>query len=355
MSKLIFLYEKNIEIKSFQSVFMNFNFLLKLAKEFSGLKENQILLQFHLEENQEVQFIRDDKDVKKFIEILEDKDLRIQIVQNNKENNNVLKFEDDLKKKEEIILFNKKDILDDIKIERIQKINNLHDDNADIHKMLKKFKRLKISGNLNKKTKKIKKMKKTKMEKIKKKNKKLKKKLLQVKSNLNDIINSSNSSKNDEISNYKYQIEKILEQILKKEKKNNQIGKNKNNKLNIKTIHNNVACNSCEILPIIGKRFKCMICYNFDFCENCEIKLYHPHPMIRMVEKIDNQFSNYIDKLNFKFDKKKDKIIEDNLVKQKKELLEFMFGSITNTQKNELIEKYPDLNIEEFYKVLTKI
>lgn len=38
-------------------------------------------------------------------------------------------------------------------------------------------------------------------------------------------------------------------------------------------VHRNIACDSCspdEFRPIVGTRYKCLICKNFDLCENCE-------------------------------------------------------------------------------------
>ena len=58
----------------------------------------------------------------------------------------------------------------------------------------------------------------------------------------------------------------------------------KKEKIIIDTIHKNISCNKCRINPIKGIRYKCGICYNFDFCENCE-KNYgkeHGHPMLRL-------------------------------------------------------------------------
>ena len=51
-----------------------------------------------------------------------------------------------------------------------------------------------------------------------------------------------------------------------------------------KTIHRNVTCDGCGVHPIVGIRYKCGICPNFDFCENCEKKegLKHGHPMVRL-------------------------------------------------------------------------
>lgn len=32
--------------------------------------------------------------------------------------------------------------------------------------------------------------------------------------------------------------------------------------------------------PIVGKRFKCTVCPNFDYCENCKITVEHAHPFV---------------------------------------------------------------------------
>ena len=42
-----------------------------------------------------------------------------------------------------------------------------------------------------------------------------------------------------------------------------------------KTIHHGVTCDGCGMYPILGLRFKCSTCPDFDFCENCEGKKEH--------------------------------------------------------------------------------
>ena len=56
------------------------------------------------------------------------------------------------------------------------------------------------------------------------------------------------------------------------------------NKKNEKNVHFGVTCDGCGVYPIVGCRYKCSICPNFDFCENCEKKLYkeHSHPMVQI-------------------------------------------------------------------------
>ena len=51
-----------------------------------------------------------------------------------------------------------------------------------------------------------------------------------------------------------------------------------------KPVHSLVSCDGCGMGPIVGARFKCSICDNFDYCENCE-ELYkneHNHPFIKI-------------------------------------------------------------------------
>jgi hypothetical protein len=49
------------------------------------------------------------------------------------------------------------------------------------------------------------------------------------------------------------------------------------------TIHHGVTCDNCNKSPITGARFKCKLCPNFDLCEDCESKDVHPadHPLFK--------------------------------------------------------------------------
>lgn len=35
-------------------------------------------------------------------------------------------------------------------------------------------------------------------------------------------------------------------------------------------VHRGVRCDGCNIAPILGIRYKCLICPNYDLCERCE-------------------------------------------------------------------------------------
>ncbi|KAI8425630.1 hypothetical protein MSG28_011446 [Choristoneura fumiferana] len=46
--------------------------------------------------------------------------------------------------------------------------------------------------------------------------------------------------------------------------------------------HNGIVCDSCH-MPILGFRYKCVSCEDFDLCQKCEMRETHPHHyMLRM-------------------------------------------------------------------------
>ena len=65
-----------------------------------------------------------------------------------------------------------------------------------------------------------------------------------------------------------------------------------------KIIHYGVKCDGCGVYPIVGCRFKCVVCDDFDYCEGCEKKLalQHGHPLLKIrdpkvnINSIKNKF-----------------------------------------------------------------
>ena len=94
------------------------------------------------------------------------------------------------------------------------------------------------------------------------------------------------------------------EQFEQEEKKRNEIinsnllKSNINNISNIsrisqcKTVHKNVQCNECKMFPIIGYRYKCLECPNYNLCDNCEKIVNHEHNFIRYVNEENIIFKN---------------------------------------------------------------
>ncbi|XP_054929802.1 E3 ubiquitin-protein ligase HERC2 isoform X6 [Dermacentor andersoni] len=47
----------------------------------------------------------------------------------------------------------------------------------------------------------------------------------------------------------------------------------------VSIIHENIVCDGCETCPIVGTRFKCRFCRNYNFCERCfKTNQVHKHP-----------------------------------------------------------------------------
>lgn len=55
-------------------------------------------------------------------------------------------------------------------------------------------------------------------------------------------------------------------------------------KVEEKVVHKTVKCDGCGVFPIVGVRYKCAVCHNFDYCEKCEATLTetHQHPFIKI-------------------------------------------------------------------------
>jgi len=49
------------------------------------------------------------------------------------------------------------------------------------------------------------------------------------------------------------------------------------------TVHENVRCDGCNVSPIVGPRYKCSVCPDFDLCSKCEGSDRHPatHPLVK--------------------------------------------------------------------------
>jgi hypothetical protein len=51
-----------------------------------------------------------------------------------------------------------------------------------------------------------------------------------------------------------------------------------------RTVHHGIVCDGCQTTPIVGTRYKCTICPDFDLCESCEAKGAHQaeHPLVKL-------------------------------------------------------------------------
>merc|ERR1711874_39757 len=72
-------------------------------------------------------------------------------------------------------------------------------------------------------------------------------------------------------------------------------------------IHSGVVCDACEKAPIVGHRYKCVVCDDFDLCGSCEAAGRHPgHNMIRISNQ-ENHFPNRLFKRIHKMQERAEK------------------------------------------------
>ena len=101
---------------------------------------------------------------------------------------------------------------------------------------------------------------------------------------LNINISSNDSNPTDETNEKdtkSFEIENMNE---KKEPVSSNIknSKNENDANTLKDIiHKNICCRRCKMSPLVGIRYKCSICHDFDLCQKCELNIEHSHPMMR--------------------------------------------------------------------------
>ena len=144
------------------------------------------------------------------------------------------------------------------------------------------------------------------------------------------------------------------------------------------SIHYNVECDVCGIAPIVGRRFNCTVCSNYDLCERCEASTAHSHPMLRLASSPDRnvidisgqgqsnrtpgpqvidltprrsaQHSGQPRVQTMTIENTSDSAEQR---RSKLELLDFMFGkTITDERKEELVESYADTDITSFCRAM---
>ena len=69
------------------------------------------------------------------------------------------------------------------------------------------------------------------------------------------------------------------------------------------TIHYGINCKNCQENPIVGYRYKCSECYDYNLCQKCEeeneIKEFHNHDFIKLRKAEKDKNNNLINNNNF--------------------------------------------------------
>lgn len=120
----------------------------------------------------------------------------------------------------------------------------------------------------------------------------------------------------------------------------------------VKTRHMYVSCDHCKKANIIGKRFKCLECWDFDICEACEALNVHTHPMMRVMTTGSTEDMielNKVYRLRKKLDKKADKEV-------KKEFLKILTkNGYGDTFYEHMVANYSSQTLEQFMMEMIKI
>ncbi|WAQ94765.1 YN8B-like protein [Mya arenaria] len=53
-------------------------------------------------------------------------------------------------------------------------------------------------------------------------------------------------------------------------------------------VHRGLHCDGCNATPIIGTRYKCMSCYEYDLCDGCMSKRVHPNHSFKRITGLEN-------------------------------------------------------------------
>lgn len=158
------------------------------------------------------------------------------------------------------------------------------------------------------------------------------------------------------------QIKELNEKLSYQNSQESQVYQSKpsSNKVSVQTVHMGVTCNKCKKSNFVGKRYKCLVCEDFDVCQDCEESHVHGHPMIRMINNSFNnsEVNNFLENMKESPNTKKvfNKLIPSNNNQQLNELKKAwknpfgMFKNFGKNQPHKNIFKNTDIYIPEKYK-----
>jgi len=125
------------------------------------------------------------------------------------------------------------------------------------------------------------------------------------------------------------------------------------------SIHRHVRCDGCNVDPIVGIRYKCYACHNFDYCEKCEATQEHDHPFIKFKQPQSYCFENRL------FGRHRHQPQPEPLIPHNLKMFSQIFGGIKSTipqnpqpeaqlevkpEPEEVVEKVEEVVIEEIKK-----
>jgi hypothetical protein len=117
-----------------------------------------------------------------------------------------------------------------------------------------------------------------------------------------------------------------------------------------KNLHLGFTCNICKQNPILGIRYKCSVCKDFDICEKCEENNIHQHPFLKIRSAEVNP--NFIKTITF--DSSSNYAESDYNNNSEYENFNGNLNNINpdKNNNNEYVEKFIDLDIEKNMDIL---
>jgi hypothetical protein len=104
------------------------------------------------------------------------------------------------------------------------------------------------------------------------------KRLQKIKTLIDEQVNLSIDKLREEL-NLKKSREEFLQQ---KPNTQAEIRKKVHSEGSGNAIHERYTCDGCGTTPIVGTRYKCSVCRDFDYCESCESKIEHEHAFLKI-------------------------------------------------------------------------
>ena len=167
----------------------------------------------------------------------------------------------------------------------------------------------------------------------KNKNKKLEDIIKENEKKFNECINNKDNElkiKKEKINKKQEKMLELAKKLEENKKEMNEYKKKYNDLLvNLKNfVHNGIKCEKCFVEPIIGYRYKCSKCENYNLCQKCEEKNAvsgeHSHFFIK-IRKECKEYNNFINN---------DYVKDNNII----------INDINFNNKNEIYEKKEDKN-----------
>ena len=181
----------------------------------------------------------------------------------------------------------------------------------------------------------------------------------QVKNIINNAMKQYQIENDQKLNSLIKKIPEKMEKDLNKkveELENLYYDKNKND---INEIHTGIKCDKCQMYPIIGIRYKCLLCQNYNLCEKCERQncrtREHDHIFLKYI-KNENQI-----KLNEKEEEENnneknnninDKYNNNKYNNSKNEIKQYSYNYYVDNylKKNNIREEDRDINNTNYFK-----